>query len=266
MKNPLVEHGALRLSEDKKYLEHADGLPFFWLADTWWYGMTRRMPMPVFKKMAADRRKKGFTVIQVVVGVPPEIEAFSPDAGNSGGLPFHPDKTLNLAYFREVDRKIKHLVDSGLVPCIVGGWGGQIDSLGVRAIKQLWKEIVDRYAKYPVVFCVCGEADIFSIPTKPILNKLLSLAPTWLNSGLRKTKRVIIGDFKNQRLNQRLQANRSVPPASDRPYPSAHYRRKTFSRVQLVGYRQFTVRACQRAGGFYGRYNFRKPRVWSADY
>src|SRR5437867_11592903 len=33
-KNPLYAHGPLRASADRRYLEHRDGTPFFWLGDT----------------------------------------------------------------------------------------------------------------------------------------------------------------------------------------------------------------------------------------
>ena len=184
--NSLIKHGAIRVSKNKKYLEYEDGTPFFWLADTWWYGMTKRTRWEDFETLVQDRKKKGFTVIQTVVGVPPEVDIFSPQAGNSGGLPFikrfsvipnlfrdlnskkqmlnqvqHDNIDLNLKYFIEVDKKIKYLVDNDLVPCIFGAWGHHIDILGVDLIKKWWGEIVRRYAKYPVVWCLTGEADIF---------------------------------------------------------------------------------------------------------
>ena len=72
----------------------------------------------------------------------------------------HDNIDLNLKYFIEVDKKIKYLVDNDLVPCIFGAWGHHIDILGVDLIKKWWGEIVRRYAKYPVVWCLTGEADI----------------------------------------------------------------------------------------------------------
>lgn len=32
---PLLKHGFLRVSGDKRHFEHADGTPFLWLGDTW---------------------------------------------------------------------------------------------------------------------------------------------------------------------------------------------------------------------------------------
>ena len=62
--NPLWRHGPLRRSSDGRYLEHADGTPFFWLADTWWMGFCRRLSWPGdFQALTADRVRKGFTAV-----------------------------------------------------------------------------------------------------------------------------------------------------------------------------------------------------------
>src|SRR5690606_34330176 len=87
--NPLYQHGPLKVADDRRHLSHEDGIPFLWLADTWWYGFSKRTRWPVtFQELVIDRVKKGFSVIQVVVGVPPEISFWSKQARNEGGHPF----------------------------------------------------------------------------------------------------------------------------------------------------------------------------------
>ena len=44
--NPLYRHGPLAVSDDKRYLRHQDGTPFFWLGDTWWMGLCKRLGWP----------------------------------------------------------------------------------------------------------------------------------------------------------------------------------------------------------------------------
>ena len=41
--NPPLQHGLLKVSQDRKYSEHIDGKPFFWLSDTWWMELTKRL-------------------------------------------------------------------------------------------------------------------------------------------------------------------------------------------------------------------------------
>src|SRR5690606_7787203 len=65
--HPLYRRGGLRVSANKRYLEHSDGTPFFWLGDTWWLGLTERLGWPGdFRRLVEDRVSKGFTVIQLV--------------------------------------------------------------------------------------------------------------------------------------------------------------------------------------------------------
>lgn len=42
------------------------------LADTWWFGLSKRFSERSFKDLAALRADQGFSAIQLVVGVPPE--------------------------------------------------------------------------------------------------------------------------------------------------------------------------------------------------
>lgn len=157
--NPLFKHGPLKISENRRHLEHVDGTPFFWLADTWWMGLTKRLEWPQgFKLLTADRVKKGFTVIQIVAGLYPDMHPFDPRGANEAGFPWEEDYSrINPAYFDMADRRIDWLVQNELVPCIVGCWGYFIEFAGEETIKNHWRNLVARYGAYPVVYCLAGE-------------------------------------------------------------------------------------------------------------
>ena len=158
--NPLLKHGRLRVAADRRHLEHADGTPFFWLGDTWWMGFTKRLDWPAgFQELVADRASKGFSLIQIVAGLYPDMEPFDERGANEAGFPWEPGfARINPAYFDAADLRIAHLVRAGLVPCIVGMWGYYLDFAGRDAIERHWRYLVARYAAYPVVWCVAGEA------------------------------------------------------------------------------------------------------------
>src|SRR5436309_6446995 len=61
--NPFAKHGKLRVSRSGTYLEHADGTPFFFLADTCWTGpaLSTAEDWAVYLE---DRKSKGFTAVQ----------------------------------------------------------------------------------------------------------------------------------------------------------------------------------------------------------
>jgi hypothetical protein len=105
-----------------------------------------------------DRVEKGFNVIQIVAGLYPDMAGFDERGANEGGYPWtHNYERINPQYFDYVDRRIKYLVDSGLMPCIVGCWGYYLRLLGIDKIKQHWRYLVARYGAYPVFWCLAGE-------------------------------------------------------------------------------------------------------------
>ncbi len=160
--NPLLLHGPLRVATDKRHIEHADGAPFFWLGDTWWMGLCHRLEWPnEFQRLAADRKEKGFNVIQIVAGLYPDMPPFDPRGANEAGFPWEPDfARIRPQYFDAVDRRLNYLVESGLAPCIVGAWGYFIPLMGVEKANQHWRYLVARYGALPAVWCVAGEANL----------------------------------------------------------------------------------------------------------
>jgi hypothetical protein len=162
--NPLLKHGFLRVSQDKRHFEHADGTPFLWLGDTWWKGLCKRMTWEGFQELTADRRAKGFNVVQIVCGPYPDENTMKDSWDNEGGKPYGTKdfSVVNLKYFEYSDSRIKHLVDNGIVPAIVGGWGrGDCDGLamaGVEGMKRHWRNLLARYGAYPTIWIVGGES------------------------------------------------------------------------------------------------------------
>src|SRR5688572_28338941 len=61
--NPFEKHGKLRVSKSKTFLEHADGKPFFFLADTVWTGPVLATAEE-WKTYLEDRKSKRFSAVQ----------------------------------------------------------------------------------------------------------------------------------------------------------------------------------------------------------
>jgi hypothetical protein len=123
--NHLYRHGQIRVAKDQRHFEHTDGTPFFWLADTWWKCLCKRMTWEGFQELTADRKAKGFSAIQIVCGPYPDENMMEARWENEGGKPYETRdfSFVNPKYFDYANRRIKHLVDAGIVPVIVGGWG-----------------------------------------------------------------------------------------------------------------------------------------------
>lgn len=58
-------HGSLKVSDNKRFLVHEDGTPFFYLGDTAWE-IFHRLDREDVDKYLQDRASKGYTVIQAV--------------------------------------------------------------------------------------------------------------------------------------------------------------------------------------------------------
>jgi len=161
--NVLYKHGSLRVAKDQRHFEHADGTPFLWLADTWWKNLCQRMTWEGFQELTADRKAKGFSVIQIVCGPYPDEKFFQPSWENEGGLPYLAKdlSVVNPKYFEYADRRLQHLADSGLVPAIVGAWGrgdcNSMEAFGAASIKRHWRYLIARYGAYPVTWILAGE-------------------------------------------------------------------------------------------------------------
>jgi hypothetical protein len=160
--NPLLRHGPIKVAEDRRHFEHADGAPFLWLGDTWWMGLCKRLRWPDdFRTLMADRVAKGFSVIQIVAGLYPDMPYLDERGANEAGFPWEEGYTgINPAYYDMADLRIAALVDAGLMPCILACWGYFMMWMGVERMKQHWRYLVARYGAYPVVWCLAGEGSM----------------------------------------------------------------------------------------------------------
>jgi len=160
--NELLTRGPIRISNNKRHLEHFDGTPFLWLADSWWHGMTTRFKWPEdFIQLTADRKQKGFSVIQFAIAFPCDIAPFDPRGMNEAGNPWDENwKSIRPDYFDLTDKRIQYLVDEGMVPNIVGVWGYYMKFAGAEKLKKHWQYLIARYGAYPVTYTLCGESTL----------------------------------------------------------------------------------------------------------
>ena len=174
--NPLLKHGMLRVSADKRHFEQADGTPFYWLGDTWWTGLSDRLPWEGFQKLTTDRKAKGFSVVQIVAGLVPsneEVAPIEPGDHDEGGQVWDPKfNQINPKFFDYADRRIQLLVNAGIAPAIVGAWHQALAQMGIPKMEKHWRYIIARYGAYPVFWIAGGE--VFD-PTPELANSLPNL-------------------------------------------------------------------------------------------
>lgn len=158
--NPLYRHGEIRLSKNRRYLVHADGTPFFWLADTGW-NAALLSDDEGWHTYLQDRVNKRFTVIQFV------MTQWRTASGDVDGRPAFTGKDrirVNPEFFRRMDRKYNALNEYGLVAAPILLWAIRGDENPGYYLPEdqkivLAEYMVARYAAYQVIWVLGGDGE-----------------------------------------------------------------------------------------------------------
>lgn len=154
----------LKVSENKRFLVHEDGSPFFYLGDTAW-SIFQRLDRDEGEFYLQDRAGKGFTVIQAVA-----ISEFDGlrVPNRYGHLPLQDgDPTQpNEAYFRYVDEVIEKAAALGLVVGLLPTWGDKVGPVrwGIgpeiftpHNAAQYGEYLGARYRDFPIFWILGGD-------------------------------------------------------------------------------------------------------------
>ena len=120
----MTTRSPIRVSDNRHYLQHADGRPFFYLADTAWL-LFNKLTIEEADELFADRAAKGFTAIQACVF----RDLFEPNTPNVAGVrPFATDEDLhavrlNPAWLEHVVRVVRRAQEHNLVIGLLPTWG-----------------------------------------------------------------------------------------------------------------------------------------------
>lgn len=128
---PYEQHGPLRLSEDRRHFAHADGTPFFWLADTAWNGPLLSTP-EAWDFYLAQRTRQRFTTVQWVT----TQWLASPHGDLNGDVAYtgHDCIAVNPHFFRRLDRYHQKINDAGLLSVPVMLWAAVWRTPEINAI------------------------------------------------------------------------------------------------------------------------------------
>ena len=165
--NPFYRHGWLKVSHDGHYLTHADDEPFFYLADTAWE-ITWKSDSTSFLKYLEDRKRKGFSAIQIVVFTHQNFNFKANGIVNRAGESFFIDNDfslLNPRYFDYLDFIVQTLNDSGMVAVLVPLWATMMElypteyhnRLSTGESLLLARYLSSRYAGSNVIWIIGGD-------------------------------------------------------------------------------------------------------------
>jgi hypothetical protein len=151
------QHGPVRVARDHRHLEHADGTPFFWLADTVWSGARAAEPKD-WEFYALTRAYQRFTVAQWTAAPGEDAKKQSAFTGLPGRIAINPD------FFKRLDARLNTLSQAGILSAIVPLWEIQSQKDAATALSDdqaelLARYIVARWGADPVAWLIAFEGD-----------------------------------------------------------------------------------------------------------
>ncbi len=161
----LARHGPIRVAAPGTYLEHVDGTPFFWMADTAWNGPLMSDDSE-WDDYIAERKRQGFTAVQWVTT---QWRA-APTGDRDGRLAFtgHDRIDIDLEFFRRLDAKVAALDEAGLlnVPVLLWAISSGNDpmvnpghALPEDQAARLARYMIARWQGYASVWMLGGDGD-----------------------------------------------------------------------------------------------------------
>ena len=160
-------HGPLRVSANRRFLEHTDGTPFLWLADTAWSGPLLSTTEE-WAHYLHERVRQRFSAVQWVA----TQYLAAPDGDREGQLPYagHDRIAINPAFYQRLDQRLDALNAAGLLGAPVLLWAAEWSNAQVNDSNPglmlpedqailLARYMVARWGAHDVVWILNGDGD-----------------------------------------------------------------------------------------------------------
>jgi hypothetical protein len=185
-----LQRGALQVSANKRFLQHADGTPFFYMADTAWE-LFHRLDQAEAERYLENRRRKRFTVIQAVAlaelnGLDtPNAYGDKPLLNNNPSTPditsgADPNDATQYDYWDHVDYIVDTAAAKGLHIGMLPTWGdkwnkkwGAGPEIFTPKNAQTYGEWLGRrYRDKPIIWILGGDRPVENEGHKAIIRAL----------------------------------------------------------------------------------------------
>jgi hypothetical protein len=146
------------ISENHRWLQTANGQPFFWLADTGWL-LFQKLDREATIRYLENRQKKGFNVIQaMVLHARNDVNAYGA-AALTAGDPARPRVTdSEHGYWNHIDWVIGEAAARGIYIALVPAWGALVSghALTEANVESYARFLAERYRRHSNVFWITG--------------------------------------------------------------------------------------------------------------
>jgi hypothetical protein len=141
-----AEHGPVELTRDRLHFQHADGSPFFWMADVAW-NAARLSSLRDWITYTQTRAGQNFSAVQWAAAPGADPKNHSPFSGQSR-------ITVDPEYFQRLDEKVDMMNRAGLLSVIAPLWGneGAANDLPEDQVALLLRYMKARWGAYDVAW------------------------------------------------------------------------------------------------------------------
>jgi hypothetical protein len=152
------QHGLVRIASDHLHFEHADGTPFFCMADTVWNGCRQSEPKG-WNYYAGLRLSQGFCAAVWSVAPGQDSKGESAWTGYSDRISINPD------FFKRLDTKVDTLTQAGILSVIaplaeLQSEGQEAPPLSDGQTTLFVRYVVARYGAGPVAWLWAFDGDV----------------------------------------------------------------------------------------------------------
>lgn len=177
---PPWDNGRLVVSQNGRFLQHENGRPFFWQADTAWL-LFQKLDRCEIERYMEDRRAKAFNVIQAVtLQKLPKVNAYG-DMPLVDDNPAEPETTpgnnpeipAEYDYWDHVDFAIDKAAEKHIYIAILPTWGSLVKDgrFTVQSARSFGRWLAERYRDKPNIIWING-GDIRGDQNREILQAL----------------------------------------------------------------------------------------------
>ena len=141
-----AQHGPIRVAKDGHHFEHADGSPFFWMADAAW-NAPRLASSRDWITYTQVREGQNFSAVQWAVGSAVDIKKRSAFSSQS-------PISIDPEYFQALDEKVEIMNRAGLLSVIAPLWGEQsvAEELPEEQVALLFRYLNARWGAYDIAW------------------------------------------------------------------------------------------------------------------
>ena len=150
------EHGRLKVSENKRFLVHEDGTPFFWLGNTAWL-ISERLDRDEVEFYLTREREAGYNVEQIqVLNAIPTYNKYGHQA-NDASFNFAKYTVPGIyGYWDHLDYIVDFAASQGIYIAMDCIWGSQISMMDAQKAAMLGKFLGERYRNKPNIIWMIG--------------------------------------------------------------------------------------------------------------